>query len=1272
MADYPVESQDAAAKAAASAAWLAANRPDLVTQQPTTAAQAAALNAAWQNNQLPVKPQYAAGGGAQYTQAQIDDARREAEKYAYFNTPIDYAKYANVPLSQMPANIASRVQDHYASHPTAAAQAITRQYQEQQTRTVTSSGTYSQPTNQVAPSNPYDPDSAAGIAWDVGRTGAVEKNLGMSALQQGVDPSRVVFATTAFQSRPELQSTRVNVSAKEIIAGSTGPVSFESGRSTVATREPAATAPLSVTGSKMVAGVAGYQDITGTARGAAAITTFVPYGEQRQTAIENSKVLLDYKTGEIAIYQYDAAHDRWGLISGGGRAALQSGMFTVGKAATPWVVTQESGGSEISKYGNAQRAAMVAANPSAYSRLGAEAYGGYVKPLDARTLPANAPMARYANQTNLANWVQQKPATKQEAAGADIPWRLDRNAPAAQYMDEKGIMEGTTIFIPGVTTPDRIIGGKTIASEVVVAPTTPQEAATATVAPQTLGGMAGATLAAYNPFTSGANRAAVLNRGGSPVAPYAEAFAAGVGNVMRDPLGALAGAGALVVAKNIEAAKMQGAMGVATIDTAAGAIIPDYGSVAPALGLTQREPGKVTTSTQEIVTSGGGSKAADQMKTWIDNNRPILDQTNPEAVARFNTVVKAYNIEAARSPEFTERKTITTTSEVGGKTYQYGEFSRYSEQMGGAVRSGIGVLTGGKAYTPEQLEAYGVTLESKPGVEGVAQRIVFQAGKYASTEPAMAIPTIAAGGLMVVGGEAIATLVTGAAAGSGAVAGGASVLSTPGAGGVAGSIARGIYNYGGITLMTGVAGYGLTNRGTDFSRETVQKNLETSVVPGALFGLGAGAVMGGRPAVRETAPTIDTTSVASGGLLRQNRAGIDMTEVASGGLFSSAEKGGVRSNLPEGKATARDYIDLASVRAREIVRRQPDYSGTTYGQEVPGARSAATAKTVGAKPWVLGDEGTVAMFGTTRAMPGETIRGVTEVIDRSRVRLQQPGDRPIEFDLSYTASDAYRSIFTQDTPRATAAAKVAEITASPKVRAEQSVVAPATAPEMIARARARPEDVLRTPVEARARASVAAEERARARYATFSEDLARPKIISTERTDAVAMARGRADVMSYSKMFTVAEAAAKSRDASRARAEVVPVMFSGTFRGASSRSAAVSTPISRSLISEIVEPRTTSRTTGTTGSASRIEPLAKPRVNAGVRDTAIAEPFAPEPIIPVPLIPRGGNAGSGGGSTGGAKGGGKYAFMDRYLVGIGVGDLVGFGLSRQPARRRKY
>jgi hypothetical protein len=418
MADLPID--PAAQKAAASAAWLQQNRPDMVSQQ-NTAEQAAAQNAAWRNNTAPVLPRMGSpvsGGDNElirvYDTTGLTDPRNQAgvarditraeyiqtygrtpeaseqAKHDYAFSPIDYGAMANMSLSEIASRYGSgtadRVQDYYQAHPSARAQAITSEYN----------------ARKGVVENPYDPNTAAGIAFEVGRTGGV---------------------------------TTGSLAGKAIGQGYQGDIFAVSGRSTVPTRD--ITSGM-LSGSKLVAAL---PDQTTT------INT--PWGSYVQTPVENAKALMDYQTGELGVYVKPYGHSQYMLTAGGGRAALQSGMFTFGEAETPYVVKPENVGSYVMPSGKGM------------SRLGAEAYAGFVQPLDGRTLTTQDAISRYGNWNNLANYVQQIPAGKAEVKGADIPWEVSPSTPALSYMNDKGIIPVSAVSVTG---SDRLVGSKMVAS----------------------------------------------------------------------------------------------------------------------------------------------------------------------------------------------------------------------------------------------------------------------------------------------------------------------------------------------------------------------------------------------------------------------------------------------------------------------------------------------------------------------------------------------------------------------------------------------------------------------------------------------------------------------------------------------------------------------------------------------------------------------------------------------------------------------------------------
>lgn len=207
---------------------------------------------------------------------------------------------------------------------------------------------------------------------------------------------------------------------------------IDSGIHTIQTRQPASKIPTT-------------QEISegGT------VDLYTPYGDYAQIRVEDVKLLIDPTTGELAAYQKASGHSIYNLASGAGRNALQSGAFTIEEAQTPYVIEQW---------------ARNATRPSGegLSRLGAEAYGGYVMPLDERTIQSTgATYSTYSNLFNLANLVNPQGVnlSKREAPGAKIPWSVSEGSPAIQMMNETGIIPGSAVAAPGMITKTRVVGG---------------------------------------------------------------------------------------------------------------------------------------------------------------------------------------------------------------------------------------------------------------------------------------------------------------------------------------------------------------------------------------------------------------------------------------------------------------------------------------------------------------------------------------------------------------------------------------------------------------------------------------------------------------------------------------------------------------------------------------------------------------------------------------------------------------------------------------------
>ena len=174
------------------------------------------------------------------------------------------------------------------------------------------------------------------------------------------------------------------------------------------------------------------------------INTYAPWGNLAQIELKNTKSAIDPTTGEIAIYQLKEGRSGsnewdWQLVSGGGMAAAQSGAFTVNAPETPVVYNQYGADPGLAASADMAAAEKVLSNPAGYSRLGAEAYGGYVMPLDNRTVQSTgAQLSTYSNPNNLANYADPQ-GVNQNAKGAKIPWNLPAGSADISYMGPEGI-----------------------------------------------------------------------------------------------------------------------------------------------------------------------------------------------------------------------------------------------------------------------------------------------------------------------------------------------------------------------------------------------------------------------------------------------------------------------------------------------------------------------------------------------------------------------------------------------------------------------------------------------------------------------------------------------------------------------------------------------------------------------------------------------------------------------------------------------------------------
>lgn len=337
--------------------------------------------------------------------------------YAAFNI----GNLQNVPLSQIASRygpgFADYVQGYYTEHPTARFQAITGAYAAQQNNIVTAGGSYAA-RGELALTPITGPETFTGRAA-VYRDEWLRSELGVGAPNnEQVYRERLAdrLGYGAFSSAMALMGVPVASRA-------------EFGERFIQEQERAAL-PSSA-------------------------TFYVPYGHRTQQELLDAKAIIDTVSGRAGFYQVPKSayeveggfHRIYGWeTAGGSTGALQSGMFSVGKPLTPDVRTQWAPGNYAAS-ADVVAAQMIRFNPSAYSRLGAEEYGGTVTLLDGRQLAQGTQMGRYEPSTgNLANLVDPYGVNRPKSELISVePWKIDwATSPALQTMKGSGF-EGTTV-----------------------------------------------------------------------------------------------------------------------------------------------------------------------------------------------------------------------------------------------------------------------------------------------------------------------------------------------------------------------------------------------------------------------------------------------------------------------------------------------------------------------------------------------------------------------------------------------------------------------------------------------------------------------------------------------------------------------------------------------------------------------------------------------------------------------------------------------------------
>lgn len=386
------------------------NAPDPITEAQEQALAAQIANAKYNMENAAYSAESAAAWAATNPEIQARVSRSAAQQDA-----ISEAQKHTVAFSQPRNDLDTPRSARYEE--------IIRQYSLQHNRVISGSTIYQYTPSRRADAH-IDTSTAAGIAELIGsQGGAINPFLAETAIQQGYTGNLFL---------PSLSDTSPSGYAKPV-----GEINFTTDLDWGIHTEPIKyQEPLSNVMPEVVVPIS---DVSK----AGTVDIYVPYGEYTQTRIPDAKLLLS-ETGELGIYQQPYGHSIYNLVGGGGRAAIQSGMFTINTPQTPYVAEQRSVGSFQRPSGEG------------LSRLGSEAYGGYVTQLDSRTIESTgATLSTYLNPDNLARFVnpQSVNLSKEELPGADIPWSVPASAPAIQRMDEGGIIPGSAIAIsPTVAT----------------------------------------------------------------------------------------------------------------------------------------------------------------------------------------------------------------------------------------------------------------------------------------------------------------------------------------------------------------------------------------------------------------------------------------------------------------------------------------------------------------------------------------------------------------------------------------------------------------------------------------------------------------------------------------------------------------------------------------------------------------------------------------------------------------------------------------------------
>lgn len=814
---------------ASSAAWLQANRPDLVNAPATTPEQAAAINTGYLQNTLPVKPSFVPPvgyddkiiaydttgiqdpanqlGKIQYVSAS-QDAANEYDKYMRLNYP---EQYYGAPdrstlggmskgqiVSRYGVEMAEATGDYFRARPTAEYNALISQYEQQQNRTIGTNGIMQQRAPAVQ--NPFDPNTALGIAWEVGKTGGVDtKVLGIAggqAAYYGVNTDFFNYAVVGSNNK------RYNVTASEIDSLPTG-VNYK----LVTGMDMEPTRPKD---SGEVAGMPTTTTLNDVN------DVYMAVGGYQGVRVPGAKIAIDYATGEFGVYAPVAPGRKlYNLIGGGGLAAAQSGMFSVGESLWDPAHTFEL--SDIGKMRPVSSEYMAT-----HSKAGAEAYAGFSRPLDNRTLDSKDIISRYGNTGNLANYVQQIAADK-GVNPANIPWEVASTAPAAQYMDQTGltgkridVLSGTKT---GATVPLSSTTNIGISGPPIIKAPAKEGALVAGVSSPTL-----------SEFDTEYKPSGFLGLGGllpeMPDAAHVSAYVTDLTSKIRaNPIMAPATVG-------VEAYKAPVSVisGVASTFTMGATDLLYKPEPIVVTGATKQTGGGSYTVNMPTSTSiSGGNQTITALGTWLDQNAGKIDRYDSKAVADYNSKVDQFMAMQAQNPTVITTKGGTMTTTTGQyntpqKIYA-NEWERYVEGSGRVARWITGLSLSKQA-------AYYETIKNQEGLGGEVKRGLYFAGTEGINKPAE-LPIAAASAAIFMGGLG--------------VAGGAANYLSYG-GGLTGKVAGYAVSPTGSKLLsaglgiglTGLYGYGVTEGGTATAEKTKENIYRSAPSLVAMYAGGGG------------------------------------------------------------------------------------------------------------------------------------------------------------------------------------------------------------------------------------------------------------------------------------------------------------------------------------------------------------------------------------------------------------------------------------------------